>query len=97
MAPLAPTHTHTPSGRPIARGPAVSNLLELLTVVAAGQAVSPVHEHARRYFARPDIRYLPITDAPPSHWALVWRTTAETPLVRAFARAAEDLGPLTGI
>lgn len=66
------------------RGPHVANFQELITIVAAGNAVCPVHDHASRYYARPDIRYLPIADAPIASWALIWRTAAETDLIRAF-------------
>jgi DNA-binding transcriptional LysR family regulator len=88
------TPFHTPSGRPIVRGPHVANFQELITIVAAGNAVCPVHDHASRYYARPDIRYLPIADAPIARWALIWRTAAETDLIRAFAQVVTDHGPL---
>jgi hypothetical protein len=71
-----------------------TNFQELITIVAAGNAVCPVHDHASRYYARPDIRYLPIADAPIARWALVWRTAAETDLIRAFAQVVTDHGPL---
>jgi hypothetical protein len=87
----ATTPRHTPSGRPIPRGPFVANFQELATVVAAGNAVSPVHEHAIRYYARPDIRYLPIADASLARWALVWRTGGETAIARTFAGIAAQL------
>jgi DNA-binding transcriptional LysR family regulator len=72
----------------------VKNFQELITAVAAGDAVCPVHEHARRYYARPDIRYLPISDPLSSTWALVWRTAADSRLVRAFVQVAEEIAPL---
>ncbi|MFF5211769.1 LysR family transcriptional regulator [Streptosporangium sp. NPDC000396] len=81
---------HTPSGRPIPRGPAVSTFQEMLALISAGEAVSPVFAHGSRYYVRPDVVYLPIRDAPPGRWALVWRTAGETGLVRAFAQAARD-------
>jgi hypothetical protein len=90
----AVTPFHTPAGRPINRGPIVANFQELITAVATGQAVCPVHAHARRYYARPDISYITIADAPPCRWALVWRSAGESPLVRAFAETTEELGPL---
>ncbi|WP_345638781.1 LysR family transcriptional regulator [Rugosimonospora acidiphila] len=85
---------HTPAGRPISRGPAVANFQELITAVAAGQGICVVHAHARRYYARPDIRYLTVAGLPWSRWALVWRTAGESPLVRAFAETSEEFGPL---
>jgi len=81
---------HTPSGRPIRRGPRVNTFQEVLTTVAAGHAVALTQAEAADYYQWPDIRYVPIRDAEPSRWALVWRTGAETPLVRAFAQAATD-------
>jgi hypothetical protein len=45
--------------------------------------------------ARPDLAYVPIRDAPPGRWALVWRTATETALIRGFAETARDLGTLS--
>lgn len=80
----------TPGGRPIRRGPAVTTATETLAHVGAGLGMSPVPEHAPRYFSRPDIAYVPLTDAPLIRWALVWRTAGDGPLVQAFTRAATD-------
>ncbi|MFI0421096.1 LysR family transcriptional regulator [Spongiactinospora sp. 9N601] len=82
--------THTPSGRPIQIGPTVGTWEQMLPIVVSGEAVSPVHAHVARYYSRPDIAYIPITDALPARWALIWRTAGETDLVRAFVRNAEQ-------
>jgi DNA-binding transcriptional LysR family regulator len=81
---------HTPSGRPIPRGPKVATWQEVLAAVSAGDAVMPIQAEASRYYNWPDIAYVPIQDAPPSEWALIWRSAAETPLVRAYAQATRD-------
>ncbi|TDD49628.1 hypothetical protein E1288_19145 [Saccharopolyspora elongata] len=86
--------SHTPSGRPIKIGPHVNDLLELIPVLASGEAVSPVHAQTARYFARPDIAFVPIRDAALAHWALVWRTASQTDLIRDFAQIVEEHGPL---
>ncbi|WP_188191892.1 LysR family transcriptional regulator [Nonomuraea sp. SYSU D8015] len=86
---------HTPSGRPIPIGPAVTSSAEMLPLLSNGEAVSPAHAHAARYFARPDIAYVPIRDAPSARWALIWRTATESHLIRAFARVAADIGALS--
>ena len=52
------------------------------------------HSHARHYYPHPHIAYIPITDAPLAQWAFIWRTYTETDLVRAFAQAVADTGPL---
>lgn len=87
----------TPSGRPIPRsGSRPSTFHEVLTLVSARQCVTPVNEHAAPYYAAyPGVVFVPIHDAPTTEWALVWRTAHETPLVRALAHAAQDVGPST--
>ncbi|MGW1893943.1 LysR family transcriptional regulator [Streptomyces sp. NPDC002004] len=86
----------TPSGRPIARGPEVSTWQETLATVAAGQAVAAVSAEAADFYAWPSLAFVPIVDAPPCRWALVWRTAAESPLVRAFAQILSDAPPAVG-
>lgn len=82
------TPTMTPGGKPIPAGPTGTTYNELLTLVSAGQGVFPVAAHLRRYNARPDIAYVPIADAPPVRWALLWRSGGDTEPLREFARAA---------
>lgn len=85
----------TPAGRPVRRGPAVSTFYEILAFVAAGDVVCTVPDEGRRYNAQPDVAFLPLHDAPPVQWALIWRTDSATPLVRALAEAATDCGDAT--
>ncbi|MFI6316219.1 LysR family transcriptional regulator [Nonomuraea sp. NPDC050556] len=82
----------TPRGRPIPREGVVMNMDELNTQIATGQAVPLLGEHASRYYARPDLAYLPVTDAPALRWGLVWRDNEETAPIRAFAQVVRDLG-----
>ncbi|MET7299190.1 hypothetical protein [Embleya sp. NPDC005575] len=75
-----------------ARGPAGRTFHEILVLIAAGQAVSPVNAHVRRCYTPPGITFLSIHDAPPTEWALVWATAGDNARVRAFARTARALG-----
>jgi len=68
-----------------------STLNELLTLVGAGRGVLPVGAQARRYYARPDVSYVPFSDAPPLQWGLIWRTDRANARTRAFVCAARDL------
>lgn len=86
----AHTPSVTPAGRPIRRGIGVATLEEGLTAIAAGSVVSPVGSYAAASRLRRDITFLPITDGPILRYAPVWRSTSETPLVRAFIQTAED-------
>jgi DNA-binding transcriptional LysR family regulator len=74
---------HTPSGRPIARGPVVTTIRECLAVVESGAAVVIVGERLEQYYSNPAVRYVDIDVAP-----------VETALVRRRAdrrRAIQDL------
>ncbi|MFI6800845.1 LysR family transcriptional regulator [Streptosporangium canum] len=85
------TPRQTPGGRPIESGPSATTFQEMLTLIGAGQGVFPVGAHARRYYARPDVAYIPFSDAPPLEWGLMWRADGATARVRAFSQAADDL------
>ncbi|MDI3420583.1 LysR family transcriptional regulator [Streptomyces luteolus] len=85
------TPRQTPAGRPIALGQSAMTFTEMLTLVGAGAGVAAVGAHARRYFARPDVAYVPFTDAAPVEWGLVWLAEGATARVRAFSKAALDL------
>lgn len=80
----------TPSGRPIQRGQDVATFQELLALIATGQGVSPMAASSERYYARPDIAFVPLRDAPHTDVAVVWRVAGATARVRAFVQAAHD-------
>lgn len=80
----------TPAGRPIARGPSVTNMQEALVLVAAGRGALLSPAHAAMYHARPGVTYMPFLDATPVDYALVWRTDETTEALRLFARAAGE-------
>ena len=84
------TPERTPSGRPVPKGPSGRSFSEMLTLVAMGRGVLPVGEHARQYYPRPDIAYIPLHDAPPIERGLVWSEGNTTERIRAFVRAATD-------
>ncbi|MEV4091350.1 LysR family transcriptional regulator [Streptosporangium saharense] len=81
---------HTPSGRPVRRGPKVTTWQEALSVVSSGQATAGVTAEVADFYSWPSLAFVPIQDAPLCRWAFVWRTSSETPLIRAFAKAATD-------
>ncbi|WP_405494850.1 LysR family transcriptional regulator [Nocardia sp. NBC_00511] len=80
-----------PSGRPISRTAHAANFQDLILLVAAGKAITPVHAHAARYYSRPDVTYIPMPDVPLARWALTWRRSAETDLIRDLAATASAL------
>ncbi|WP_280401997.1 LysR family transcriptional regulator [Nocardia carnea] len=77
----------------IERTRVVTNTEELVHLTATGEIVTVQPRHAARYWNRPDLRWLPVPDLLPLSYALVWRTTAETDAIRAFADVVRELGP----
>jgi len=74
----------TPAGREVPRGPGAATYQEILALVAAGKVVCPVPDEGRRYYPWPGVTYLPLDGAPLVRWALVWRSSGATSLLRAF-------------
>ncbi|MFB4316641.1 LysR family transcriptional regulator [Actinomadura sp. 21ATH] len=83
--------THTPSGRPIPRGPVFTYWAEVLSLAAAGLGAFPVSVRGERYFARPGVAFVPFLDAPPVEYGLLWPTAGHTPRAMAFADLLTDL------
>ncbi|MFF3642831.1 LysR family transcriptional regulator [Streptomyces sp. NPDC002564] len=77
----------TPSGREIRRGRAVATFQELITLVGAGQGISPVVASVEKYYARPGVAFVPLRDVPSADVALVHRTGALTARAEEFVRA----------
>ncbi|MER6115192.1 hypothetical protein [Streptomyces sp. NPDC001743] len=44
-----------------------------------------------RFYARPGVTYLPLSDAAPLHWAPTWLVTSTAPEIHAFNRLAQDV------
>ncbi|MBW5424118.1 LysR family transcriptional regulator [Streptomyces sp. BG9H] len=80
----------TPGGREIRRGQAVATFQELMTLVATGQGISPVIASVERYYARPDVVFVPLRDVPAAEVALIHRAGAVPPRAAAFIRAVAD-------
>ncbi|MEU0742212.1 LysR family transcriptional regulator [Streptomyces sp. NPDC006134] len=81
----------TPSGRPIPRGPGVTNMQEALMLVAGGRGALLAPAHTATYYARPGVAYIPFADAEPTGYGLVWRAGHATGAVRTFARIAREV------
>lgn len=86
----------TPGGRPIRRRYPISSPLDALILVACGRVVHPVAAVGAGLYRYPGVTYVPLHGLPSATSALVWRTTAETAAVRAFAAVAEGVGIHTG-
>lgn len=80
----------TPSGRPIAQGPAVTFWPEVLVHVSLGVGVSTVAARAEQFHSRPGIAFVPFSDAPPIEYGLMWPRQRTNPLADRFAEAIQQ-------
>nr|WP_206314166.1 LysR family transcriptional regulator [Streptomyces coryli] len=85
---------HTPGGRQIPIGPIVTTVEQMIPVLATGEAMSPMGSQSIEYLPHPGVTYVPIHDAEPLRWALVWSAAAETEAVRTLADVVRERGPL---
>jgi LysR family transcriptional regulator, benzoate and cis,cis-muconate-responsive activator of ben and cat genes len=88
----AATHfpDHTPSGRPIARGPVVTTVRECLAVVESGEAVCIINGRAEHYYSNPGIKYVPL-DVPPVGTALVRRRADRRRVILDLEKCCRDI------
>jgi DNA-binding transcriptional LysR family regulator len=80
-----------PDGTSPRWGPTNDNVEEMLEQVAAGAAVCFAPESMARYYARPDLAWVMLTDVAPLQVALAWPEGADNALVRNFAAVVREL------
>jgi DNA-binding transcriptional LysR family regulator len=84
----------TPSGRPIELAYSVDTLQAGIAFIASGSAIGPITTQFAKFNQHAGITYRPIEQAPVVESALVWPAAKENELIRAFARVAEEHGPV---
>ncbi|MGW4730145.1 LysR family transcriptional regulator [Streptomyces shenzhenensis] len=72
-----------------------ANYDEWLETVAANRGIGIVPEVAQRRTQHPAVRFVPLTNAPPSPVSLVYLSDAQQALIRRFLDAAVQIAPPT--
>ena len=92
LGPWAAFHfpDHTPSGRPIARGPVVETVREMLAVVRSGDAVALMNREAERYYSDPGIKYIDI-DVAPVETAMVRRRSDRRRVIQSVEECSREI------
>ncbi|WP_406011943.1 LysR substrate-binding domain-containing protein [Streptomyces sp. NBC_00984] len=87
-----------PDGSSPRWGPTNDNAEEMLEQVAEGSAICFAPMTMARYYARPDLSWVPLTDVEPLRTVLAWVDGTDNNLVRGFARVVRELaaGARTG-
>ncbi|WP_061300699.1 LysR family transcriptional regulator [Herbidospora cretacea] len=80
-----------PDGSEPKWGPTNDNVEEMLDQVADGVAVCFGPASMARYYTRPGLVWVPLTDAEPLRVALAWPAGSPNPLVAAFVAVVREL------
>jgi DNA-binding transcriptional LysR family regulator len=80
-----------PDGSEPTWGPTNENVEEMLEQVAAGAGYCITPESMARFYARPDLVWIPIVDIDALRIALAWREHNPSPLIAAFADVVREL------
>jgi DNA-binding transcriptional LysR family regulator len=86
LAPRLPADT-----RPVRRGAVFATVQEMLALIGAGKGLFPFPAQATGYYGRPDVAFVPISDAPPFEWVFLWRRGNGTARVRLFVETAREI------
>jgi DNA-binding transcriptional LysR family regulator len=78
------------SGPRRSAGPEISDLNQLLDVVALGQAVAFVPQSIADRYGAADLVFVPVTDLTPTEVVTAWPEVSRSPAVAAFVRVAAD-------
>jgi len=89
---LTEQHSHGLDGNVAAEA---GSLQELLTLVAAGRGVSLVPHCVQEHFPRPDLRYIPVTDAEPALISIAWCPARYRPIAEVFIELARGVAQVT--
>ncbi|KMS88652.1 MULTISPECIES: LysR family transcriptional regulator [Streptomyces] len=80
-----------PDGSPPRWGPTNDNVEEMLEQVASGEAICFAPAGMARYYARPDLAWVPLLGVEPMCVAMAWVRGTETDLVQGFADTVRGL------
>ncbi|MER6115950.1 LysR family transcriptional regulator [Streptomyces sp. NPDC001743] len=80
-----------PDGSSPRWGPTNDNVEEMLEQVAEGAAICFAPLSMARYYARPDLSWVPLTDVEPLRVVLAWSVGGDDALVRGFADVVREL------
>ncbi|GAA1331114.1 LysR family transcriptional regulator [Streptomyces sanglieri] len=84
-----------PDGSSPRWGPTNDNVEEMLEQVAEGSAICFAPISMARYYARPDLTWVPLSDVEPLRTVLAWADGTDSSLVRGFARVVRELAVAT--
>ncbi|MGH3583890.1 MAG: LysR substrate-binding domain-containing protein, partial [Mycobacterium sp.] len=84
-------------GTPVQLGAEVSTVDECFEAILAERGMAFSQASTQRFYDRPGLAFIPVTDIPPTMLSTAWRTDVDSPAVHDFvetARAVASLSPI---
>lgn len=84
-------------GEPVRLGAEVATVDECFEAILSERGVAFSQASTQRYYGRPGLSFVPVTDIPPTVLAVAWRTDVDSVLARDFVDTAKSVASLTSI
>lgn len=87
--------TDSRQGEPVRLGAEVSTVDECFEAILSQRGVAFSQASTQRFYSRPGLAFVPVTDIPPTSLSIAWRTDVDSQAVRDFvdtARVVASLG-----
>lgn len=86
-------------GTPVQLGAEASTVDECFEAILAERGMAFSQASTQRFYDRPGLAFIPVTDIPPTTLTIAWRTDVDSPVVGDFvetAKAVASLSPIPG-
>jgi hypothetical protein len=82
---------------PVKLGAEVATVDECFEAIMCERGVASTQASTQRFYGRPGLAFVPVTDIAPSTLSIAWRTDAESELVREFIDTATAVASLSAV
>lgn len=84
-------------GVPVQLGAEVSTVDECFEAILSERGMAFSQASTQRFYDRPGLVFIPVTDIPPTMLSIAWRTDVDSPVVRDFVETAKAVASLSPI
>ncbi|WP_269466567.1 LysR family transcriptional regulator [Mycobacterium sp. MS1601] len=84
-------------GTPVQLGAEVSTVDECFEAILAERGMAFSQASTQRFYDRPGLAFIPVTDIPPTILTIAWRTDVDSPVTRDFVETAKAVASLSPI
>jgi hypothetical protein len=83
--------TQARGGQPVRLGTQVATVDECFEAILGERGIAFTQASTQRFYDRPGLSFIPVTDVPPSSLSIAWRTDVNDGLAREFVETARTL------